>query len=129
MRRSIAVTTAALVMISFGWILGVQSDVTGTWVGETAVPDALEPDILTLVLEMKQGKLAGKLSDSMGYAQDAECLDIKYEENELTFYFEISDGYDVQPIYFSLKVEGDGMAGTWSNDAGEGAEVTLKKKK
>jgi hypothetical protein len=128
MRKSIALTTAALVLFAFGWILALQSDITGTWVGETAVPDALEPDILTLVLETKEGKLVGKVSDSMGYAEDTECLDIKYEKNELTFYFEITDGYDVQPIYISLKIEGDSMVGTWANDAGEGAEVTLKKK-
>jgi len=129
MRKPTALVTAVFLLISFGPTLALQSSITGTWVGETAVPDALEPDILTLVLEMKDAKLAGKLTDSMGYAQDADCLDLEYGENELEFYFEISDGYDVQPIYISLKVEGDSMIGTWANDQGEGAEVTLKKKK
>ena len=104
-------------------------DITGTWIGETYVPDAAEPDKLTLVFAEKDGKWAGTFSDTMGYASEAECQDIKVDGHTVTLYFEISDGYDVQTIYVTLQVEEDSMTGAWENDGGEGAEIKLSKKK
>ena len=126
------VTFAALLVFllaSSGWMLAQEVDISGTWVGETYVPDAPEPDQLTLVFAKKDGKWTGTFSDTMGYASEAECEEIKIEDHSLTFYFDISDGYEVQTIYVSLLIEGDSMTGAWENEVGDGAEIKLEKKK
>ncbi|MGB2906657.1 MAG: hypothetical protein WBB73_06135 [Candidatus Aminicenantaceae bacterium] len=58
-------------------LLAQDVDITGTWVGETYVPDATEPDQLTLVFAKKDGKWGGTFSDTQGYASEAECEEIK----------------------------------------------------
>jgi hypothetical protein len=116
-------------LVSSGWILAHEVDITGTWVGETYVPDASEPDKLTLVFAKKDGKWTGTFSDTMGYASEAECEEMKIEDHSLTFHFDISDGYEVQTIYVALTVEDDSMTGAWENEVGDGAEIKLEKKK
>ena len=130
MRKSI--TCAALLVFllaSSGWMLAQEPDISGTWVGETYVPDAPDPDKLTLVFAKKEGKWTGTFSDTMGYASEASCEDIVIEGQSMSFHFDISDGYDVQTIYVSLRIEGDTMTGAWENEGGEGAEIKLERKK
>jgi hypothetical protein len=109
--------------------LAQDVDITGTWVGETYVPDATEPDQLTLVFAKKDGKWAGTFSDTQGYASEAECEEIKIDGRTVTLHFDISDGYETQTIYVTLNVEGDSMTGAWENEGGEGAEIKLEKRK
>ncbi len=126
------VTFAALLVFllaSSGWMLAQEVDITGTWGGETYVPDASEPDQLTLVFAKKDGKWTGTFSDAMGYASEAECEEIKIEDHSLTFHFDTGDGYEVLTIYVSLRIEGDSMTGAWESEAGDGAEIKLEKKK
>jgi len=104
-------------------------DISGTWVGETYVPDAPEPDKLTLVFAKKDGKWTGTFSDTMGYASEAECEEIKVDGHTVTLHFDISDDYETQTIYVTLNVEGDTMTGAWENEVGDGAEIKLEKKK
>jgi hypothetical protein len=126
------ITFAALLVFllaSSGWMLAHDVDITGTWVGETYVPDSPDPDKLTLVFAKKDDIWTGTFSDTMGYASEAECEEIKIDGHSLTFHFDISDGYDVQTIYVALTVEEDSMTGAWENEGGEGAEIKLEKKK
>ncbi len=126
------ITFAALLVFllaSSGWMLAQDVDITGTWVGETYVPDSPDPDKLTLVFAKKDDIWTGTFSDTMGYASEAECEEIKIDGHSLTFHFDISDGYDVQTIYVALTVEEDSMTGAWENEGGEGAEIKLEKKK
>jgi hypothetical protein len=130
MRKTIAVLAlAAFVLAPTGWMMAQGTDITGTWIGETSTPDAPEPDKLTLVLSKKDGKLVGIINDTLGYASDTECDNLTFEGGELKLTFDISDGYEVQTIYITLKVEGDTMTGYWENDGGEGAEISMKKQK
>ena len=119
----------ALICLSSGAVLVVSSDITGTWVGETEVPDAMEADKLTMVISKKEGKYQGIISDTLGYASETEGDNFVLNENELSFSFDISDGYEVQVIYIKLKVDGESMTGYWENEAGEGAEISLVKQK
>jgi hypothetical protein len=126
------VTFAALLVFllaTSGWMLAQEVDITGTWVGETYVPDAPDPDKLTVIFAKKEGKWTGTFTDTMGFASDAPCEEIKLDGTSLTFHFEITDGYDVQTIYVALTVEGDSMTGAWENEGGEGAEIKMEKKK
>jgi len=126
------ITFAALfvfLLASSGWMLAQDVDITGTWVGETYTPDSPDPDKLTLVFAKIDDTWTGTFSDTMGYASEAKCDEIKIDGHSLTFHFDISDGYDVQTIYVALTVEEDSMTGAWENEGGEGAEIKLEKKK
>ena len=130
MKRNI--TFAALLVFllaASGWMLAQEVDISGTWVGETFVPDSPDPDKLTVMFAKKDGQWTGTFSDTMGFASEAKCEEIKIDGDSLTFHFDISDGYDVQTIYVALTVEKDSMTGAWENEGGEGAEVKLEKKK
>lgn len=123
-------TVTSLVLFFAGTLAYAQEkELVGTWVGETEVPDAPELDKITVVFDMIDGKLTGTFTDTLGFASEAPCEDIEFEDGNLTFHFDVSDGYDTFPIYCTLKVEGDTMTGHWENDGGESGEVSLKRKK
>lgn len=125
MKRTSWVALAVMVLGTF-MIAAAETDITGTWVGKTAVPDYVEPDELTLVIEKTDQGYQGVINDTLGYCDDAECLDIELEGDELTFNFTIVDG---SLIFFTLKVEGDTMTGRWEDEGGSGAEMVLHRKK
>ncbi|MEE9390353.1 MAG: hypothetical protein V3U91_03835, partial [Candidatus Aminicenantaceae bacterium] len=74
---------AFLLAFSSGISFSQKVDITGTWKGETEVPDAPEPDKLTLVIEKIEGKYTGTISDSMGMLQEEKCEDIELKDNIL----------------------------------------------
>jgi len=121
-------TTGLALLIMTGCLLLATSgavDITGTWKGTTEVPDAIDPDELTLVVEKKEGVYHGVINDSFGYCQDAECSDLELAGDQLTFNFLTVDG---NTIYITLTVKGDSMAGHWEDEDGSGAEITMTKK-
>ena len=69
MRKTVCLMAlAAFLLAAPAAILAQDVDITGTWIGETYVPDASEPDQLTLVFAKKDEKWTGTFSDTMGYA-------------------------------------------------------------
>lgn len=126
---SAVLAVMALACLCGGSALAVTGDISGTWVGITEVPDAPEADKLTLVISKKEGEYVGIISDTLGYAAETECDNFVVDENDLSFSFDISDGYEVQTIYIKLKVDGESMTGFWENEAGDGAEISLVKQK
>jgi hypothetical protein len=126
-------TASLLAMIAFFLILSYgisfcqEVDLSGTWEGTTEVPDAPEPDQITLVLEKIDGEYSGTFTDSLGFAEDAELKDIEFKENTLTFSFTIFNGFEYQMIYATLTVEGNKMSGNWESDDGSSGPVELEK--
>lgn len=131
MKKMAALLTLGSLMLLFagGLAYAGQKDLVGTWVGETEVPDAPEPDKLTIVFALADGKLTGTFTDSVGFASEVPCEDINYEDGNLSFHFDINDGYSTVPIYVTLKVEGDSMTGYWENEEGQSSEVKMQRKK
>lgn len=120
----------AFVMVLFNGAAYCQKvNLSGTWIGETEVPEGLEPDKVTLVLEKTNGEYKGNVTDSMGMAEKAELEDIEFEDNELTANFLIFDGYEYVRIYFMLTVEGDTMKGFWESESGDSAVIKLHRQK
>ncbi len=126
---SALITVMALICLCAGSAHAVTGDLSGTWVGTTEVPDAPEADTLKLIISKKEGEYVGILSDTLGYASETECDNFVVKENELSFSFDISDGYSAQTIFIKLKVDGNTMSGSWENESGEGAEISLVKQK
>jgi hypothetical protein len=125
MKKTAWLAFAVLVLGTFA-IAAAEADITGTWVGKTAVPDYIEPDELTVVIEKTEQGYQGVVNDTLGYCDDAECMDIELDGEELTFNFTIVDG---SLIFITLKVEGETMTGQWENEGGSGAEMVLQRKK
>lgn len=120
----------AFVMVLFNGVAFCQKvNLSGTWIGETEVPEGLEPDKVTLVLKKTNGEYTGNVTDSMGMAVKAELEDIEFEDNELTANFMIFDGYENARIYFTLTVEGDTMKGFWESENGDSAAIKLHRQK
>ena len=124
---SILSLLAFLLTLSCGISFCQEVDLSGTWEGKTEVPDSPEPDQLTLVLEKIDGEYSGTINDSLGFAEDAELKDIKFEDNTLTFSFTIFDGFNYSTIYTTLTVEGNKMSGNWESEDGGSGPVELVK--
>ena len=118
----------ALFTAAAGLTFGQSIDLSGTWVGETEVPDEVEPDVMTLVLKKEAGDYTGTITDSMGMLNEAACEDIKFVDNKLTFNVEVDTGSEYLQVYLSFTVEGDTMTGFWEAEDGSMAEVTIKRK-
>lgn len=131
MKKTVSILSLlAFVMVLFNGAAFCQKvNLSGTWIGETEVPEGLEPDKVTLVLEKTNGEYTGNVTDSMGMAVKAELEDIEFEENELTANFMIFDGYEYARIYFKLTVEGDTMKGFWESESGDSAVIELHRQK
>jgi hypothetical protein len=118
-----------LLALSGGMSFSQQVDLSGTWVGPTEVPDASEPDMLTLVLKKEEGTYSGTISDSMGMLQDAEIEDVEFKDNTLTFTFQVDAGGAYLSVTTSLTLKGDKMSGYWETDDGNSATIELERKK
>lgn len=126
---SFMVLLAFLLAFSSGISFSQQVDITGTWKGETEVPDTPEPDKLTLVIEEIEGKYSATISDSMGMLQEEKCEDIELKDSTLTFKFNVFTGEEYVRIYTTLTVEGDKMSGYWESDDGNSGAIELEKSK
>ncbi|MBN1225017.1 MAG: hypothetical protein JXB23_17345 [Candidatus Aminicenantes bacterium] len=109
-----------------GFVYCRTADISGTWLGETEIPDQ-GTDELTLVLEKSEDGYTGILSDSFGMLMETECEDVEFKEDLLKFNFSIYDGYATMAVSITLKVEGNTMTGHWETDDGSSGEITLEK--
>jgi hypothetical protein len=125
---SLLAMLAFLLTLSCGISFCQEVDLSGTWEGTTEVPDSPEPDKLTVVIEKIDGEYSGTINDSLGFAEDAEMEDIKFEGNTLTFNFTIFDGFEYSTVYATLTVEGNRMSGNWESEDGSSGPVELVKK-
>jgi hypothetical protein len=87
------------------------SDLVGTWVGMATV-EGIEPNELTLLLEMKEGKLTGHMTGQYGMMREDPISEIKLEEEVFSFHVATvgPSGQDVTLI-FKMKVDSDSMKG------------------
>jgi hypothetical protein len=87
------------------------ADMVGTWSGEATLEGMDEPNILTLVLEMKEGKLAGHMTDQYG-AVDSDVKDIVLEQGAFNFTAPVMLPQGGQgSILFKMRLSGDSMKG------------------
>jgi hypothetical protein len=104
-----------------------EIDLSGTWEGKTGVPEEPEQDHLTLVLEKADGEYTGTITDTLGYADEAQLEDVEFKDNTLTFNFTIFNGTEYMQVYATLTVEGNKMSGYWETEEGTSSQVELEK--
>jgi len=121
------VILAMALVIGFGYVIGNELDISGTWVGTTEIPDMVENDEVTLILEKENDEYSGTISDSMGMVQDAELENIEFHDNQLSFEFLSFNGYDYVRVFMTFTVEEDTMDGYWEIEDGTSSPIELKK--
>jgi len=127
--KTILTVSAFMLVLFTGAVLSQEADISGTWIGETTVPDELEPDKVTLVLEKTNGEYKGKVTDAFGFAMESELNDIEFKDNKLTANFLIFNGEEYVKVSFTLTVEGDTMKGRWESAAGDSSTIELHRQK
>jgi hypothetical protein len=99
--------------LCFALLMAAQqpADMAGTWSGEATLSGMDEPNILTLKLELKEGKLAGHMTDQFG-AVDADLADIVLEGGVFNFTVPVMlpQGGEGK-ILFKMKLSGEAMKG------------------
>jgi hypothetical protein len=126
---SILTLSSFLLVLFNGSVFCQRINLTGTWVGETQVPDEIEPDKITLVLQRTEEGYTGKVTDAFGYAMESELQEVKFEDNKLTGHFYIYNGEEYVKISFTLTFEEGKLKGEWKSEEGDPVPVTLERKK
>ncbi|MBD3415256.1 MAG: hypothetical protein GF421_12610 [Candidatus Aminicenantes bacterium] len=129
MKRTLSsLVMAAFILTLFPMAALCQgTDITGTWVGKTYVPDQGE-DGLTLEIEKEEGEYTVFISDDFGMVPGVEADDASYEDGTLSFNFSIFDGYEDMTVWITLEVEGDQMTGYWETADGSRDSIEMKRK-
>ena len=119
---------AALVLVVAGAGAGAgaqgASDLSGTWIGTTLVPDVGE-DPVTLELKREGNTYTGRCTDAAKVVVAPEITNVAFKEGTLTFDIGVAGGGGTIAVHIMLKVDGDTMAGRWVTDDGESAELKL----
>lgn len=89
------------------------ADMTGTWVGMATLEGMDGPNEFTLVLEMKDGKLAGHITDQYQSMTETPIDEIKLEGSVFSFsaIATVPGGQELK-LVLNMNVEGDSMEGT-----------------
>jgi hypothetical protein len=89
------------------------ADLVGTWSGQATLVGVEAPNELTLVLELKEGKLAGAMSDQYGTIDQFPIGEIVLEKGVLSFVTAVvGPGGQQATIKYKMTISGDTMKGT-----------------
>lgn len=111
-----------------GVLLSAQVDITGTWIGETEIPDFEDPDRITMVIKNVDGRYEGTVSDTMGMMDEAVCEDIVLDGSKLTMNVEIVNPEgELIRVWITLTIEGDTMKGYWESEDENTNSIELKR--
>ena len=100
-------------------------DMVGTWVGLATLEGMAEPNEFVLVMEMKEGNLAGHLTDQYGTLNEAPIDEIELGEEIFSFSvvgtapggqeftMVLKMNVDDDSMEGTLEIEEMGMNGTW----------------
>jgi hypothetical protein len=124
-KTRLALFLALGLCVSISVIAQKPAELVGTWIGMSTLEGEAEQNELTMVLELKEGKLTGQMTDQFEFMIGAPISEIKLEEGVFSFSV-VAMGPDGQelPLLFKMKVDGDsmngeldipamGMSGTW----------------
>jgi hypothetical protein len=89
------------------------ADMAGTWVGLATLEGMADPNEFTLVMEMKDGKLAGHMTDQYESMSESPIDEIKLESGVFSFsVLATGPGGEEIKLVLKMNVEGDSMKGT-----------------
>jgi len=99
--------------VSFNLMAQKPADLVGTWVGLSTLEGMASANEITLVLEMKEGSLAGHMTDQFGFMSKTPIFEVKLEESVFSFSVIISGPSGKKAtMVLKMNVERDSMKGT-----------------
>ena len=128
-RVTIFVLVAVVATLGAGMLLGQNTDLSGTWVGETMVPNSTDKDGLSLVLKKDGASYSGTMTDSMGMVNGVSLESVKFENGTLSFKFNAGPADQAMRISTTLKLANDKLVGSWVDDQGDTGALELVRKK
>jgi hypothetical protein len=114
MKRKAATLGLVAILCLFALVLEAQkpADLVGTWSGLATLEGLDAPNELTLVLELKEGKLAGTMSDQYGTINDFAISDVVLDKGTLSFASPVvGPGGEQMSIKFKMTLSVDSMKG------------------
>ena len=109
----LALFLALAMGVSFNLMAQKPADLVGTWVGLGTLEGMDTTNEFTLVLEMKDGSLAGHMTDERGFVNQSPLREIKLEKGVFSFSVVISGpGGEEMTMVLKMNVERDSMKGT-----------------
>jgi hypothetical protein len=109
----LALFLALAMGVSFNLMAQKSADLVGTWVGLATLEGIDNPNEFTLVLEMKDGSLAGHMTDQHGTMNQAPIFEVNLEEGVFSFSVVASGPLGEKlTVVFKMNVKKDSMKGT-----------------
>ncbi len=108
--------------------LGLEIDLSGTWVGTTYISDRGVDDEMTVVLKKDGDTYTGMLTDSLGLANETAFSSVELKDGVLTLHFNVFDGQTTTAVRAIVKIEGEFLVGRWETDAGVIGEIKLERR-
>jgi hypothetical protein len=128
-RVTIFALAAVVATLAAGIVFGQNTDLSGTWVGETVVPNSADKDGLSLVLKKDGASYSGTMTDTMGMVNGAILENVKMENGTLSFQFNAGPTDQAIRISTTLKLIDDKLVGSWVDDQGDTGPLALVRKK
>jgi hypothetical protein len=127
-----AVTSSLLVIFLLcvaAPIFGQNKDLSGTWSGETVVPNAPDKDVITMVLKKAGDSYTGTISDSLGMLNGTPLEKVKFEKDTLIFEFIVSTGGQEIRARTTFKISGEKLVGSWETEDGATGPLEMTRTK
>jgi hypothetical protein len=112
LKARLAVILALGMCVSVGLLAQKPTDMVGTWVGSATLEGMGDPNELTLVLKIEEGKLTGHMSDQFETMAESPISEVELGEGAFKFStYAIGPGGGNLTLIFKMKVDGDSMSG------------------
>jgi hypothetical protein len=112
LKGKVAFILALGICVSINLMAQKPADMVGTWVGSATLEGMGDPNELTLVLNLEEGKLTGHMSDQFETMLESSISEVELGEGVLMFStYAMGPGGENLTLIFKMKVDGDSMSG------------------
>jgi len=112
LKGRIAFILALGMCISLSLMAQKSADLVGTWVGPATLEGMGDPNELTLVLKLEEGKLTGHMSDQFETMLESPISEVEVGEGVFKFStYAMGPGGENLTLIFKMKIDGDSTSG------------------
>ncbi len=113
LKTRLALILALGLCLTFNLMAQKPAEMAGTWTGLATLEGMAEANEMVLVLELKEGNLAGHMTDQYGTMSESPIDEIKLEGGVFSFSaMAMGPGGQEITLIFKMNVDGDSMEGT-----------------
>jgi hypothetical protein len=112
LKTRLALILAIGMCVSLSLMGQKSADMAGTWIGAATLEGMGDPNELTLVLRLEEGKLMGHMSDQFETMVESTISEVELGEGIFMFStYAMGPGGENLTLIFKMKVDGDSMSG------------------